>query len=182
MVIGSGAQVDSTSASLDRAGRNVWWLRLTDPRQPTPPIVDDFETLLPSDALARWSESGLEGDAIAVKVELDVCGAWLTVANAGDARPVLVRRAGWVELRGHPSPPLGGQWIGSDDRIGLGPADMLLVPVGSGRRNDGDTDNKPLDALLDRSLRAAGTDPTELLRAVGEIAQGERCVGDWSAG
>lgn len=72
----------------------------------------------PSSALG-----GVEEPAALLRIELDVCGAWLTTAASGRLRPVAVRRAGWVDLRGHgPGPP-------ADDRIGLGPGDALVVPA-----------------------------------------------------
>ena len=72
----------------------------------------------PSAAVAR-----VEEPAALLRIELDVCGAWMTTAGSGGVRPVAVRRAGWVDLRGHgPGPP-------ADDRIGLGPGDALVLPA-----------------------------------------------------
>lgn len=62
------------------------------------------------------------------RLQLDTCGAWLTVANAGHPLPVLVRRSGKVELRGQPALPAGlFEAIDPiDDRVGLGPGDALV--------------------------------------------------------
>ncbi|HEX2046989.1 MAG TPA: ATP-binding protein [Acidimicrobiales bacterium] len=72
----------------------------------------------PSSAVA-----GVEEPAALLRIELDVCGAWMTTAGSGGLRSVAVRRAGWVDLRGHGRGPPG------DDRIGLGPGDALVVPA-----------------------------------------------------
>ncbi|MDQ4070363.1 MAG: ATP-binding protein, partial [Actinomycetota bacterium] len=62
-------------------------------------------------------------------------------------RCVAVRRAGWVDLRGHGPGPV------ADDRIGLGPGDALVVPAGPGDE----------DRLLDCLLAAAGVEPVTVL-------------------
>lgn len=54
-------------------------------------------------------------------VQLDTCGAWVTIRHQG-ARPVLARRAGWVDLRGHPA--ASGEEL---DRVGLGPGDAIVL-------------------------------------------------------
>lgn len=65
-------------------------------------------------------------------VELDRCGAWVTVGCAGHILPVLVRRAGWIDVRGQAGPPLGaaGQARYGEDRVGLGPGDALVLTTG----------------------------------------------------
>ena len=62
------------------------------------------------------------------RLELDTCGAWLTLATGGHPLPVLVRASGDVELRGTPSLPLGMFEAVDpvDDRVGLGPGDALV--------------------------------------------------------
>ncbi|HVM03475.1 MAG TPA: ATP-binding SpoIIE family protein phosphatase, partial [Acidimicrobiales bacterium] len=62
------------------------------------------------------------------RLELDVCGAWVTLANAGHPRPVVVRRAGWIDLRGQAGTPVGmfDTAVVTDDRVGLGPGDALV--------------------------------------------------------
>lgn len=62
------------------------------------------------------------------QVELDRCGAWVTLACAGHPRPVVVRRAGWIDLRGQPGTLIGvlDQLDVSEDRVGLGPGDSLV--------------------------------------------------------
>lgn len=71
----------------------------------------------PSEAVA----AAPTGPAGLFRFELDVCGTWVTTASSGGLRPVAVRRAGWVDLRGH------AKGVIADDRIGLGPGDALVV-------------------------------------------------------
>ncbi|MEO7836853.1 MAG: SpoIIE family protein phosphatase [Acidimicrobiales bacterium] len=63
------------------------------------------------------------------RLELDRCGAWVTLASGGHPRPIVVRRAGWLDVRGQ-----AGSLIGlfdnpelSDDVVGLGPGDALVM-------------------------------------------------------
>lgn len=67
--------------------------------------------------------------AVFARVELDTCGAWVTLAAAGHPRPVVVRRAGWIDTRGHVGLPLGmfAGTVPDDDRVGLGPGDALVI-------------------------------------------------------
>ena len=62
------------------------------------------------------------------RLELDVCGAWVTLSCAGHPRPIVVRRAGWIDVRGQMGMPVGmfdrAEW--TDDRVGLGPGDALV--------------------------------------------------------
>ncbi len=62
------------------------------------------------------------------RLEQDVCGAWATLACAGHPPPIVVRRAGWVDVRGQPGTLLGlfEDVDLADDRVGLGPGDALV--------------------------------------------------------
>ncbi|MGQ0520332.1 MAG: ATP-binding SpoIIE family protein phosphatase [Actinomycetota bacterium] len=96
------------------------------------------------------------------RLELDVCGAWVTLASAGHPRPVVVRRAGWIDQRGQAGTPLGMFPAASvtDDRVGLGPGDALVFFT------DGITEARGPDGELygDEGL------PTALLEAAGRPA------------
>jgi PAS domain S-box-containing protein len=61
-------------------------------------------------------------------VELDRSGARVTLACAGHPRPVVVRRAGWIDLRGQPGSLIGlfDEVDVSEDSVGLGPGDALV--------------------------------------------------------
>lgn len=98
------------------------------------------EMFLPSAVLAKVNEDLLNEDdlgdreqrpcsVVYGRVQVDVCGAWVTLAAAGYPRPTLVRNAGWTDVRGHVAAPLAvfpGAHAG-DDRVGLGPGDALVV-------------------------------------------------------
>jgi anti-sigma regulatory factor (Ser/Thr protein kinase) len=66
--------------------------------------------------------------AVFARIEQDVCGAWATLACAGHPQPVVVRRAGWIDVRGQPGDLLGlfPEFDATDDRVGLGPGDALV--------------------------------------------------------
>ncbi|MCU1586659.1 MAG: sensor protein [Frankiales bacterium] len=64
--------------------------------------------------------------AALTRVELDVCGAWVTLSCIGTAQPVVVRRAGWIDFRGQLTPLPQGVEL-ADDRVGLGPGDCLVL-------------------------------------------------------
>ena len=78
------------------------------------------------------AEAGAADDrfctAVFGRLQLDTCGAWLTVAAAGHPLPVLVRRNGIVEERGRPGLPIGmfDTITLVTDRVGLGPGDALV--------------------------------------------------------
>ena len=67
--------------------------------------------------------------ALFARLQLDTCGAWLTVANAGHPRPILVRRSGKVEQRSLVTVPIGlfDRIQPLDDRVGLGSGDALVL-------------------------------------------------------
>jgi anti-sigma regulatory factor (Ser/Thr protein kinase) len=91
---------------------------------------------LPSDVLAEVNRVlATEPDAddrfcsaAFARLELDTCGAWVTLACAGHPRPIVVRRAGWIDHRGQPGTLLGmfDESVTSDDRVGLGPGDAIV--------------------------------------------------------
>lgn len=66
--------------------------------------------------------------AVFSRLQLDECGAWVTITSAGHPLPMLVRRSGVVEERGRTGPPVGMFDTVSmiNDRVGLGPGDALV--------------------------------------------------------
>jgi sigma-B regulation protein RsbU (phosphoserine phosphatase) len=75
-----------------------------------------------------------EGDdqfctALFARLELDTCGAWVTVANAGHPLPILVRASDKLAVRGSSALPLGlfPDFEAGDERVGLGPGDFLVM-------------------------------------------------------
>lgn len=78
--------------------------------------------------LAEPDSDGRFCSVVYAGVELDSCGAWITLSCGGHPRPVVVRRAGWIDVRGQ-----AGTLIGlfddpeiDDDRVGLGPGDAIV--------------------------------------------------------
>jgi serine phosphatase RsbU (regulator of sigma subunit) len=65
---------------------------------------------------------------IFARLELDTCGAWVTLASAGHPLPALIRAAGRVEQRGVATTPVGmfADVAPVDVRVGLGPGDALV--------------------------------------------------------
>lgn len=132
--VGDGGWHDTT-----RTGPNEWALAVGRPSARPALLATAAVPGPPSSAVAT-----VEEPAALLRIELDVCGAWITTASSGGLRPVVVRRAGWVDLRGHaPGPP-------ADERIGLGPGDALVVPA-----TPSDHD-RLLDCLLSVTGRPAG--------------------------
>jgi hypothetical protein len=141
-----------------RVGLNRWCLSVGPSAEAAAQVAVQQAGALPSQVL---QQADGRGPLVQVAIELDLCGAWLTVANAGPCRPVAVRRAGWVDLRGHEAPVLGWDTAHPycDDRVGLGPGDALvMVPAGrrpavaGGSAGEGgvDGDDPILDVLLER--------------------------------
>jgi sigma-B regulation protein RsbU (phosphoserine phosphatase) len=107
--------------------------------------------------------------AVLARLELDVCGAWVTLCCAGHPRPIVVRKAGWVDVRGQ-----SGSLVGlfedpdlDDDRVGLGPGDAVAFftdGLTEARGADGEMfGEEALPALL---LAYAGRPAAELADAV----------------
>jgi len=88
-------------------------------------VLADVNTVL-------WTEGGAEDDrfctVVFARLELDACGAWVTLASGGHPLPMLVRASGVVEERGRPGLPIGMFETASsvNDRVGLGPGDAIV--------------------------------------------------------
>jgi hypothetical protein len=156
-----------------RAAPNAWWVALTDAPGVAEEVLKDLDsTSTPSQALCFLEQRVADRPiaAVVAKLELDVCGAWLTVANACTTRPVVVRRAGWVDLRGHPGTALttAARYEPTDDRVGLGPADILVLHLGPDTAGDGVDDD-----VVDACLGCAGSPPQDVADAVRARAGGQ---------
>lgn len=133
-----------------RPGVNDWIVVVGDVKGPDDglaALVDEVKSTidaavaihrLPSRALREVHEllSGVASDqgfiyecaVLLVRIYLDACGAWVTTAGAGGPRPIVLRYAGWVEIGGHRSGPLGRPDPSpDDDRVALGPGDTLVL-------------------------------------------------------
>jgi len=90
----------------------------------------------PADVLRELNTAVLADEAVDerfcsvvfARLELDMCGAWVTISCAGHPRPIVVRRAGWIDVRGMPGMLLGlfDEPDLAVDRVGLGPGDALV--------------------------------------------------------
>jgi sigma-B regulation protein RsbU (phosphoserine phosphatase) len=136
-VCGRGAR-PATLAMLAR-----WAIRAASVHEASPSdVLRDVNAVFVGDELPE--EDDRYCSAVFARLELDTCGAWLTVANAGHPLPILVRRSGTVELRTDPTLPIGlfDTIDPIDDRVGLGPGDALVFYT------DGITEARNLDGEL----------------------------------
>lgn len=119
-VCGNGAAASSLAAIARHAVRTAAGTRTL----PSGVLADLNRVLL---AEPECDERFLS--AVFARVELDMCGAWVTLACAGHPRPMLVRAAGWIDVRGQPGSLLGlfDDPEVEDDRVGLGPGDSLVI-------------------------------------------------------
>lgn len=137
-----------------RVGDNQWLLAVGDVDLAAAPSAESEPG-----AVARL-HAAPGGSAFVARIELDSCGAWATLACTADLRPLVVRRAGWVDERGDAVVDTARPW--PEDRVGLGPGDAIVVGC------------DPSWAATDRS----GTegDP-RAFRLLGEIGQGPHHLG-----
>ncbi len=140
----AASEVGEASTHMTRTAPNLWWLTFGNESFELA-VTDESLNVMPSTLLQRSGAA-----ATLAKVELDACGTWVTLANNESARPIVVRRAGWVDVRGH---ELDGPLL--DDRVGLGPGDCLVL-----------TRAAMSDGLLD-ALLAAPCDPASLAAVAG---------------
>lgn len=108
---------------VERMGANDWLAGLVLAREAAAGEVVDAaeEHFEPVRALRKVPDVA----AALTRIELDVCGAWVTLSCAGTPQPVVVRRAGWIDLRGQLA-PLRASGL-ADDRVGLGPGDCIVL-------------------------------------------------------
>lgn len=89
-------------------------------------VLDEFGDFLSH--LTPGQEGGCRYAAVVARIELDICGAWVTVASTGEPRLIVIREAGWVDVRGHSSTSVARPGAAPvDDRVGLGPGDMVAL-------------------------------------------------------
>jgi len=133
----------------------------------------------PSEVLGHLSEglladhpegrTGHLSSIVFARLELDACGAWVTLSNAGQARPIVVRQAGWIDVRGQDTrPPRSGPLLSlRDDRVGLGPGDALVI-CSEGIAGIRDSEGEPYleEALPERLLGSVGMPATEVAERI----------------
>lgn len=127
-------------------------------------IIDRVERRHP------WGSETSVSALFVARLELDLCGAWVTLANQGGASPIVVRLAGWIDIRGREAGP-GPRASSGDDRVGLGPGDALVIAseAVAGHRDDSGHAYRD-DALPGALLGLIGRDASGL--AEGAVAAG----------
>ncbi|HWC11414.1 MAG TPA: SpoIIE family protein phosphatase, partial [Acidimicrobiales bacterium] len=111
---------------------------------------------------------------IFARLQLDTCGAWVTLAAAGHPRPIVIRRAGWIDVRGQIGTPLGlfDAPVLGDDRVGLGPGDALVFCTdGVTEARDGAGEMFGDEALPDALLDCAGKSAETIVERIVEDAR-----------
>lgn len=147
--------LEGLQARVVRTGENQWLLGLGEP-------ADELRAW-PADSRGgggRWSrrpavtDPGIvaatgrgDGAGFLARIELDACGAWVTMACTAELRPLVVRRAGWVDERGDVVVKRHRPW--PEDRVGLGPGDAIaVVHRASADPDDGGHEVDPVAACL----------------------------------
>ena len=117
------------------------------------------------------AEASAAGSGFVARVELDACGAWVTMAGTGDLQPLVVRRAGWVDERGDSVAERSRPW--PEDRVGLGPGDAVAVV----HRRSGtgvDPEARGVDPVAECLLDHVGAGVGALVEAVEALRHSER--------
>lgn len=137
-------------------------------------VLADVNSVFAADA-ADGADDDSYCSTVFARLELDRCGAWLTVANCGHPQPVLVRRSGRIEPRSLPTQPVGlfETIEPRDDRVGLGPGDSLVFytdGITEARSRDGEFFGE--ERLLELLGGLAGAPAEEIADAVVAAAAG----------
>jgi sigma-B regulation protein RsbU (phosphoserine phosphatase) len=175
IVLGDACGKGARPASLAALAR--WTIRASSVYQFNPSdVLPDVNAVLLADNEAGHDDQFCT--AVFSRLELDTCGAWLTVASAGHPLPVLVRRAGRVEVRGCATLPLGMfETIAPiDERVGLGPGDALVLytdGITEARDETGETFG---EARLTQTLQGLTGEPAPVM-ADGIISAARRFSG-----
>ena len=175
IVLGDACGKGARPASLAALAR--WTIRASSVYQFNPSdVLPDVNAVLLAD-----NEAGRDDQfctAVFSRLELDTCGAWLTLASAGHPLPVLVRRAGRVEVRGHATLPLGmfDTIAPVDERVGLGPGDALVLYTDGITEARGETGETFGEARLTQTLQGLTGEPANVM-ADGIIAAARRFSG-----
>lgn len=141
-------------------------------------VLNDLNTVL-------WTEGGAEDDRFCTvafaRLELDTCGAWVTLACGGHPLPMLLRRSGVVEERGRPGLPIGmfETTTTINDRVGLGPGDALVFftdGITESRNQAGDLygEDRLRDALTETAGRPAEVIADAVIQAARQFGSGQR--------
>jgi sigma-B regulation protein RsbU (phosphoserine phosphatase) len=175
IVLGDACGKGARPASLAALAR--WTIRASSVYQFNPSdVLPDVNAVLLADNEAGHDDQFCT--AVFSRLELDTCGAWLTVASAGHPLPVLVRRAGRVEVRGCATLPLGmfDTIAPIDERVGLGPGDALVLYTDGITEARDDTGETFGEARLTQTLQGLTGEPAPVM-ADGIISAARRFSG-----
>lgn len=123
------------------------------------------------------AEASADGSGFVARVELDACGAWVTMAGTADLQPLVVRRAGWVDERGDSVSERSRPW--PEDRVGLGPGDAVAVvhrPAGTEACPEARAVDPVAECLLDHVGAGVGA-LVDAVEALGPSVRGAPASG-----
>lgn len=126
VVVGDVCGKGARAAALTALAR--WTIRAAAAHSSLPSsILDELNSALLGDAEHEADDHFCS--AIFARVEIGTQVSRVTLASAGHPRPIVVRRAGWIDVRGHVGLPLGmfADATPIDDRIELGAGDALVL-------------------------------------------------------
>jgi sigma-B regulation protein RsbU (phosphoserine phosphatase) len=137
-------------------------------------VLADLNTVLRSEG----DEDDHFCSVVFARLELDACGAWVTLAVAGHPLPTLVRATGKTESRGLANLPVGmfDSLDAVDDRVGLGPGDALVFytdGITEARNATGDQFGE--DRLNEVIAGTAGGSADDIAAAIVDAAQSWCC-------
>lgn len=144
------------AARVVRTGSNQWLLGIGEP-------ADGLAGRAVTDPGVVAAGASGDGSGFVARVELDACGAWVTMAGTADLQPLVVRRAGWVDERGDAVSDRDRPW--PEDRVGLGPGDAVAVvhrPPGE----EADPDGRGVDPVAESLLDHVGVGAQALVGAL----------------
>lgn len=146
-------------ASVVRSGGNQWLLGLGGPAGAVAAVAPGSGPAGTDPGEVAGRVAG-QGGGFVARVELDACGAWVTVACTADLRPLVVRRAGWVDERG--DAVVGREQPWPEDRVGLGPGDAVAVVHHTSMSHDA---GRPIDPVAECLLDHLGSGAQGLVDA-----------------
>jgi sigma-B regulation protein RsbU (phosphoserine phosphatase) len=169
IVVGDACGKGPRAASLAALAR--WSVRAASVHHFRPSqVLADLNTVLRSEA----DDDDHFCSVVFARLELDTCGAWVTLAVAGHPLPLLVRASRRMEARGVPHLPVGmfDALDPVDDRVGLGPGDALVFYT------DGITEARNVNGeqfggarLQDTIVGCAGASADDIATAIVDAAQ-----------
>lgn len=166
-------EVEGLATQVVRTGDNQWLVGLgqaareirTWPDHDWPGAAARAARPVVTDPGIVAASGGGDAAAFLARIELDACGAWVTMACTADLRPLVVRRAGWVDERGDAVSKRHRPW--PEDRVGLGPGDAIAVVHRAAVAAQDDAAHRDVDPVAEGLLDHLGSGAQALVDAVG---------------